>query len=201
MCKANRQKWCVKMKNGKYTAKFGEELTKGLESHPNFQVYYDHGDSSKPNVGQITPYFRDKPYNKSTTLSNVDILITHKTNNIEKAIILIEIEETDSEPKKILGDIFNIFLAESVCFQREDFPLDQINLIVGTVVGSDDKLQKINSISNAINDLKKQIKGSIFDISIGKIELLGDHDLPELLSRIKKNILQTISEKRPIVVK
>lgn len=187
------------MKNGKYTAEFGEELTKELESHSNFQVYYDHGDRLKLNVGQITPYFRDKSYNDSTTLSNVDILITRETNNIEKAIILIEIEETDSEPKKILGDIFNLFFAGSVRFRlnrgfHKDFPLDQTNLIVGTVVGSDKKSEKIDNISNAIIDLKKLIKGSVFDISIGRIELLKNHDLLELLSQIKKIVFQSISE-------
>jgi hypothetical protein len=192
------------MADGEYTAKFGEELTKELEPYSDFQVYYDHGDSSKPNVGNITPYLRDKPYNNSTTLANVDILITHKTNNIEKAVILIEIEETKSAPKTILGDIFNLLLAGSVCFSRNkdlklDFPLDKTYLIVGAVDGHDDKLRKIGYIFNEIKDLKKQITGSVFDISIGRIELLGYRDLPELLSRIKEIVLQDISEKRQLL--
>lgn len=191
------------MADGEYTAKFGEELTKELEPYSDFQVYYDHGDSSKSNVGHITPYLRDKPCNNSTTLANVDILITHKTNNVEKAVILIEIEETKSAPKTILGDIFNLLLAGSVRFSRNktlkpddsSFPLDKADLIVGAVDSSDDKLQKIEYIFNEIEELKEKIKGSVFDTSIGEIKLWGNHNLPELLSRIKEIVLQDISEK------
>ena len=178
-----------KMTDGEYTVKFGEELTKELESYSDFQVYYDHGDSSKPNVGHITPYLRNKPFDSSSTLANVDILITHKTNNVERALILIEIEETKSSPKIILGDIFNLLLAGSVCFSRNkslklDFPLNKTYLIVGVVASSDTNLRKIDYIFDEIKDLKEQIKGSVLDMSIGRIELLGDRDLPKLLSRI-----------------
>jgi len=186
------------MKNGEYTAEFGEELTEELESYRNFQVYYDHGDSSKPNVGQITPYFRDKEYNDSTTLSNVDILITRKTDDVEKPIIIIEIEEVPSPPKKILSDIFNLLFAGSVHFRLnnrkfEDFPLDRTYLIVGTVVESDNASHKIGNISNAIIELKKLIKGSAFDVGIGRIELFKSYDIIDLRTQIKKKVLQTIA--------
>jgi len=189
----------LEMKHGKYTAEFAEELSKDLEDYSDFQVYYDHGDSLNPNVGKITPYFRDKPYDTSTTLSNVDILITHKANNIENPILLIEIEETYKSPKQILGDIFNLFFAGSVRFRLDKrsykvFPLDQANLIVGVAVGSKKASQKIDNIYDAIAELKELISGSKFDESIGNIELLKNRDLFELLSQVKKNVLQIISQ-------
>ena len=185
------------MKNGEYTAEFGEELTEELEPYTNFQVYYDHGDKSEPNVGHITPYFRDKEYNGSTTLSNVDILITRKTDDVEKPIIIIEIEEAPSSPKKILGDIFNLFFAGSVRFrlnnnEGKDFQLNKTHLIVGTVVKSDNALRKIDNISREIIEFKRLIKGSVFDVGIGEIGLFKSYDIIDLRTQIKKNVLQTI---------
>ena len=86
-------------KHGELTAEIGKSLK--LEG---YDVFYDHGEPS-PSVGKIVSSI-DKAPAMGEELSQLDIAIIKKTTN--KAVALIEIEETTDTPKTFLGDIFGI---------------------------------------------------------------------------------------------
>jgi hypothetical protein len=123
-----------KMKHGQYTARLGKILTRSLREKVDVdaEVFYDHGDKSEPNVCQPTPYF--EKYCAATTLANIDLVIISQNN---KEIMLCEIEEEGANPKKIIGDVVALFLAEGIRIKNEDYRLDdfdQIHLILGIVI-------------------------------------------------------------------
>ncbi len=66
-------------------------------------------------------------------------------------------------------------------------------MIVGVVVGSLHKLQKIKYIEDGINNLREQIKGSMFDTRVQKLQILGEDEVNNLISRIKNIILESVS--------
>ena len=92
-------------KHGKSTGKFGSWLNDYLGSDSFYTVYYDHGiKTDDPNVAAIKGFFGDQVNNKNR-LADIDVMVA----NIDKEIILlIEIEESEMSPKKLLGDIFSI---------------------------------------------------------------------------------------------
>ena len=63
-----------------------------------YDVFYDHGDPANENVGKIAVWYGDdeKP-ERDTELSQLDIAIVKKGTN--KAIVLVEVEETSDRPK------------------------------------------------------------------------------------------------------
>ncbi|RLI81076.1 hypothetical protein DRP07_08060, partial [Archaeoglobales archaeon] len=88
---------------GRYTRILGERLKERLEKE-GYDVFYDHGDQKH----RIVAYFKD--YSRKYFLSFVDIAIVKG----EEVKVLCEIEETSSNPKKILGDLVSILLAEKL---------------------------------------------------------------------------------------
>jgi hypothetical protein len=95
-------------KHGELTAELGENLK--LEG---YDIFYDHGEPS-PSVGKIVSSI-DKAPAMGEELSQLDIAIIEKTTN--KAVALIEIEETTDTPKTFLGDIFGILMGKSISFK------------------------------------------------------------------------------------
>lgn len=88
---------------------FGYYQTKG------YDVLYDHS-STKENVGKIVSWFGDR-HVRETELSQLDIAIIEKGS--DKALALIEIEETNDDPKTYMGDLFGVLLGDHISF-RED---------------------------------------------------------------------------------
>jgi hypothetical protein len=95
-------------KHGELTAEIGKNLK--LEG---YDVFYDHGEPG-PSVGKIVSSL-DKAPAMGEELSQLDIAIIKKTTN--KAVALIEIEETTDTPKTFLGDIFGILMGKSISFK------------------------------------------------------------------------------------
>ena len=105
--------------NGVYTGQFGEWLTVYMRNLPRFlkyYVYFHHGDRQKwPNVAKIEGYYGEKVSNQNF-LTAIDILVASAEN---KAILLIEIEESESSPKKIVGDVFTFLMCNHIAVSRQ----------------------------------------------------------------------------------
>jgi len=103
----------MKKSHGINTKAVAEQLKQMLDAAPDrftsVKLFYDHGDSSKPEVCQPTTYM-GRRYGADATLSAVDIVVTKGS----KVIIAVEIEESTIRPKTIIGDIFGIVLAKKM---------------------------------------------------------------------------------------
>jgi len=103
---------------GVATARFGEELVKGFENQ--YVVYYDHGDLDKSDHVAACKAFYATPgegVHNVNRLGDVDVLIADCSG---RALVLIEIEERPSPPKKSVGDIFALAMSNHVAVGRGD---------------------------------------------------------------------------------
>ncbi len=100
--------------HGQITIKVAETLC-GFYETKGYGVLYDH-DSTKENVGKIVSWFGDK-YSRESELSQLDIAIVEKGS--DKALALIEIEETNDIPKTFMGDLFGVVLGDHISFRGE----------------------------------------------------------------------------------
>lgn len=97
--------------HGIKTGEFGKWLTKFLSNNPEYHhyvVYYDHGDKeTSPNVVAIKGFYGVE-ITRGNKFSDVDVMVVNPNREI---MLVIEIEERPSSPKKIVGDI----VANLVC--------------------------------------------------------------------------------------
>jgi hypothetical protein len=114
------------MEHGHNTAKMGETLEKWLDgqNHPNLKVYYDHG---QKRLSKVVPFFGD--YSRATTLAFVDCAVVDTARG--RALVLCEIEEKGAAPKKVIGDVCNLLLAESLCIGGEKYSFDDALIVIG----------------------------------------------------------------------
>jgi hypothetical protein len=99
--------------HGQITVKAAETLLGYYEKR--YDVFYDH-DSTKVIVGKIVSWLGDK-YNRESELSQLDIAIIEKGS--DKALALIEIEETNDTPKTFMGDVLGVLLGDHISFRGE----------------------------------------------------------------------------------
>lgn len=149
------------MNHGEWTSALGKNLKEDVNksSNPELEVYCGHwkkGESSK-----IVPYFGK--YGTDTTLSNADLAIVSKTG--KKLLVLCEIEEEGAKPKLIIGDVANIFLADNVRINGDDYRPNNALFILGVRVEKNVKNQnaesKVASIGNLLPKIvkKKNLRG------------------------------------------
>ena len=103
---------------GVATTRFGEELVK--EFGDQYVVYCDHGDPDKSENVAACKAFYGTPgegVHNANRLADIDALIADSDG---RALVLIEIEERPSSPKKIVGDIFALAMSNHVAVGRGD---------------------------------------------------------------------------------
>jgi len=114
---------------GLNTKAIGEQLKNklnaDLKKYGGIDVFYDHGDPSKPEVCQPTTYI-GRRYGRDATLSAVDIVIAKR----KKVILGIEIEESTVRPKSIIGDVFGIALADRIRIKGESYSIKNATIII-----------------------------------------------------------------------
>ena len=104
--------------HGVATAQFGKALTEKLGDR--YVVCYDHGDPSKSEKVAACKAFYGTPgegVHHVNRLADVDVLVADSDG---RALVLIEIEERPSPPKKIVGDIFALAMSNHVAVGRGD---------------------------------------------------------------------------------
>jgi len=115
--------------HGVNTKATGEQLKYRLDADPKrfrgVRVFYDHGESSRPEVCQPTTYM-GKRYGNDATLSAVDIVVTKGRS----VMLAVEIEESSVRPKTVLGDVFGVVLAERMRILGKSYSLDNATIIV-----------------------------------------------------------------------
>lgn len=143
------------MDHGGYTGKMGRRLYEKYAQSVH-QVYYDHCQdrSKEPNSCQPTPFFDE--LSSATTLSHVDIaIVDQQTKTIE---LVAEIEEAGHEPKKIIGDIVSLLMADHVRIKGKDYDFGGSVLVLGARVdekGSGRK--KVRAICRKLTDMGERM--------------------------------------------
>lgn len=93
------------------TTKFAKSITNGMNKR-GLNVYYDYDKKSKFS-GTIAISI-EKILRSKNQIGQLDIAIVKSDKEINRAIVLIEIEETTDTPKTLIGDIFTTLMGDSI---------------------------------------------------------------------------------------
>ena len=99
---------------GQITVKVAETLS-AYYKRKGYDVLYDHA-SSKENVGKLVSWF-GHTYSRDSELSQLDIAIVKSGS--DQVFALIEIEETNDNPKGSMGNLFGTLLGDHIRFRGE----------------------------------------------------------------------------------
>jgi len=174
------------MASGELTGRMGLELSKKLNHH-SLDVLYDHGksDDKDQNIGRIASWFGEN-YSSKSRLALIDIAIVEMTSN--RVRTLIEIEETSSTPKVILGDVFGALLGDHISFQgKRDLAVRDFTTLFIYVAGTKDRVEaKIHHLGEHINTLKAHMNSK--NASIGRVIISTFSDEDDLRSQLDEYI-------------
>jgi hypothetical protein len=172
-------------KRGELTAEIGKSL-----KFEEYDVYYDHGVAGD-HVGRIVSTLEEK-YLRRDELSQMDIAIVGKDSG--KALVLIEIEETNDSPKALLGDAFGVLMGDYIFFHRkQEFTVNKHTalIVLGKSKISDEKRNKF--LRKKVMKVKSKL--STNNSKIGKVVIKSfadEKELPMLLhSEIDKAMNDT----------
>ena len=98
------------------------------EFRGSYRVYYDH---KVGNPDRIVTQL-GKGYD-ADNLAHVDIAIVSTRSDGESLCVISEIEEHKHTPKRLLGDIAAILMADNVNIEGRDYPLANLVVILGFV--------------------------------------------------------------------
>lgn len=172
------------MEHGKYTAELGRALRSRLESSVkgHIRVYFDHGSRGQSN--RIVPYFGE--YKTSTTLAFVDLAIVDTETS--SVLVLCEIEEEGANPKKVIGDVLNVFLSESVCVEGRRYDASCSHFLLGA------KVDRKGNSAEKICRLRERIEESIKEESRKGIvlEFVTAFDHESLVHRLETRICEIV---------
>lgn len=173
------------MKHEELVAELGEILTNVLKKKVDIKAkaFYDHGDKRLSNVCQPAPYFLK--YSEATILANLDLAVVLRDS---REIILCEVEQEGSNPKRLIGDIVSLFLAEGIRVKDEDYWLedfDHVHLIVGIIA------KKRESSEDKAKELQKRIEAIIKSKSLEKMEIqfISGTDYGQLIGNLQRTLL------------
>lgn len=123
------------MKHGRLTREIAETLQKQLNAepkrYPGVRIFYDHGDSSKPEVCQPTSYM-GRRYGTGATLSGLDIVLVKNS----RVVLVVEVEESEVRPKVVLGDVFGAVLADGIRIKNRPYRLKDVVIVVAVAVSA-----------------------------------------------------------------
>jgi len=135
---------------------------------------------SQPVKCEPTPYFGE--YSTASTLANIDLAVVNKSKEVK---VLCEIEERGASPKKIIGDIVNIFLAEKIMIRGAPHDLDNLYFILGIKVKESGKsAEKADNLEGLIQDKIPKLRN--------RIKIVCDNNINNLIDKIKEKILDKI---------
>ncbi len=178
------------MKRGRATAALGKDLSTNLKSKPGVEVWYDHGDPDKePNVRKIQGYMGDGPSNLNN-LAEVDIMITENT----RLRYLIEVEETSSSPKSLLGEAITICMCEGFTVKKEGkhdkyAPDEETELLIGSWFNPKGRGAKK---MEAFAERFKKFKGLPDTVKMENVSFIHADSLEKLIDKIKKRIISEL---------
>jgi len=179
------------MAHGILTAKIARALSPELEAQ-GFDVLYGHGQlgtDSSDRLGKLKSWFGPN-YRASAVLADLDIAIA--TRDTDQLIALVEVEETTSKPKVLLGDVLATLLGGHITFQgKRHFHVGEwTSLIVLARSTNPAHQSRIAFLEAQANHLKSKL--DIPNAKIGKVVIRGFQNELELEQMLRELIQTTI---------
>jgi len=180
-------------KHGEATGKFGLWLAQWLGSVPKYRDYlvlYDHADKEKgAHPTKIHGFYGNLPTN-ANRLAEVDVMVATPSKDV---VLVIEIEESQSAPKKLLGDILAILMcnrfAARVAGEQEVFAITgRTQLIIASVAADHGSGHK--KINDVIVPRLQQMVSSPDGIRSTNLTLLLRPDVPTAIAALKEMVGQ-----------
>jgi hypothetical protein len=174
--------------HGQLTSENARSIT-GELNDLGYDVYYDHGVAAEF-VGKIVVTMYEK-LTKKNEISQLDIAVIKRETN--KAIALIEIEETTKNPKTLIGDLLAVLMGNTVyCPGKKKVDVGEWTslIVIGRGSSHEEKNQHILEMANKVMSAL-----GTSNCRIGKLVIetfMGKEDLREVLFKqieaaIKRN--------------
>lgn len=175
-------------KQGIETGRFGQWLVERFAAIPRpMNIFYDHGDrvADSAHVTAILGFHGNGMTNLER-LTDVDIAIATPENEI---VLLMEIEEREFSPKKLLGDILAVLLCSGFRAKpRGTHSILKVTpktrfIFAGTVPDKGKRLRRIKEVVlPRLGGLGRLPSG----LDPANVELIVSHTLSLALERLKK---------------
>jgi hypothetical protein len=143
-------------------------------------VFYDHGNPNEKNVGVISSIIGTS-LQRDAKIAEIDIAILDKE---KKVIFLIEIEENDDNPKKLIGDVTATIIGEKIFFKdNEEMAVGSwTTLLVFAKNSGKGHEKRIIEIEKRLNKLIAAEKDNM--MKIGKVKLVLFENQDDLKKQI-----------------
>jgi hypothetical protein len=160
-------------KHGELTAEIGSKIT--LDG---YDVFYDHGISSE-NVGKIVSTLK-REYGRDDELSQLDIAVVEQGS--DKAVLLVEIEETSDRPKTFLGDIFGVLFGKHIYFRRRELQVGNFTTLLVVGISKAEHIDRNQHIQDYANSIKVSLGTQ--NSKIGKVVIKTYRDKEDMLEKL-----------------
>jgi len=156
-----------------------------------YEVFYDHGDRRESNVVAIKGFFGSEVTNLNR-LADVDVMVVSPN---QRVLLLIEVEERGSSPKKILGDavaimMCNRFAVRQSGLQRYFEVASTSRLIVSGVMPAEgNRIEKVDQI---IVPRFRRLPGFGDGINPRNIDFVFRPSIEETIDQLKKMVVETL---------
>jgi hypothetical protein len=166
---------------GEQTAEIGAQLEQELAPR-GFDVFHDHGPRAK-HVGRIYSWFGDADAPaRDTELGQIDIAVVERGNS--RAIVLIEIEETNDNPKKIIGDVFGVLMGNRVTFRGTHFGVGPWTTLIVVGKGAVSRQDRNGLIVSTARTAQPGMQSG--NHAVGEIVVESIADMAELPTRVRE---------------
>jgi len=180
----------MKSIDGEYTGDFGLWLARYLKGSSQFSVYHDHGKRQEdPTVAAIKGFWGHEVSNRNR-LTDIDVMVVNKASN--EVVLLIEIEESQMPPKKLLGDIFAAIMCNHFAVRIENknrnFALSSRTRLI--VAGVDPNSTEDQNIAESA--IKERFGGVAFPdnaIPIENIKVITKGDISKTLKALQDEVM------------
>ena len=181
------------MANGSMTAAIARSLREEREPQ-GFDVLFDHGQTGvdpAANLGKLKSWFGPK-YAATTILADLDIAIVERQS--DRLVALIEIEETTSKPKVLLGDAFATLLGDHITFQGKRHlsvgPWTTLIVLACIPTPTPANQHRIDFLEQQVNQIKAGLTTP--NASIGRVVMGGFQDEVDLGEKLRALIQAAI---------
>ena len=171
--------------HGKETFKLAKELIQIIKDKPSdIELFFDNhnipADGYKEHVTKPKMFFGPECHD-STTLSFVDIVLKRK-KNVE---LICEIEESESSPKPVIGDVYSILLSDHISIKSKPYDFDNTKVYIGFIPTG--PTERINDLETRINlMIEKCFKKGI------SVKLITEYNRAEMIEKLKNEIIKLL---------
>jgi hypothetical protein len=168
------------MNQGGFTGELGKKIREKYSDWSDVQVFYDHLNTKDEFTCSPTVFWGE--LNSRTRLGQLDIVVLVDG----KVRIVCEIEETVSPPKKIIGDVYGVVLADSIRIKGKEYPIGDVDFLFAVKL-DDSPVKKAQ-----LEELNEHVQKNLPSTSSNRMRVtfIGSPEFDEL----ERQLLKTVDE-------